>query len=106
MPYSHKKEFKTLQSARKLLLTELWDAKGILLLEFLDHGATVNAKHCCTTMRHLKDATSVKCTGLLTEEAILLHDHAHLHTAIITVLLGMSSPFTIQHLATLTSLDH
>jgi hypothetical protein len=30
---------------QRKVLTAFWDAQGILLLQFLDHGATLNADH-------------------------------------------------------------
>jgi len=35
-------KFKVLLFARKLMATMFWDMKGILLVEFQEHGGTVN----------------------------------------------------------------
>jgi hypothetical protein len=44
------------EASMEMLLTSFWDTKDILLLEFQDHVAIVNANHCCTTMWNIKDA--------------------------------------------------
>ena len=43
LPNKPKKAWKTL-SARKVLTTVFWDVKGILLVEFMKHGATINSE--------------------------------------------------------------
>jgi hypothetical protein len=49
--FPEKKRFKTLHSMDKLLMA-FFNGWGIFLLEFLDHGAAVNAYHCCTILWH------------------------------------------------------
>jgi hypothetical protein len=46
-----KTKFKRQKSAGKVLLMAFWDEEGMLHMEFLEQGATVNAKHYCDTMR-------------------------------------------------------
>jgi hypothetical protein len=38
----------------------LWDAQGILLLDFLAHGARWNAYCYCTTLQHVKEEIWMK----------------------------------------------
>jgi histone-lysine N-methyltransferase SETMAR len=81
------KKFKTTPSAGKVLLTVLWDAKGVLLLDFLEWGrgrwerSSINAKCYCETLTQLKNDIRQKKPGLLTARVILLHNSATPHTA-------------------------
>lgn len=38
-----KKKFKVTQSARKIMATVFWDRKGVLLIEFMPTGTTINS---------------------------------------------------------------
>ena len=49
------KKFKTVPSAKKIMLTIFWDARGVLYTEFLAKGSTVNSDRYCATLRSLKE---------------------------------------------------
>ena len=51
LPNKPKKAWKTL-SARKVLTTVFWDVKGILLLEFMECGATINSEVYCEALKN------------------------------------------------------
>ncbi|GFS77029.1 uncharacterized protein TNCV_3756741 [Trichonephila clavipes] len=51
-------------SARKLMVTAIWDAQGILLIEFMTHGTTINFEVYCRTLKKLKRAIQIKRSGL------------------------------------------
>ncbi|GBM57008.1 Mariner Mos1 transposase [Araneus ventricosus] len=71
-------------SARKLMVTVFWDAQGILLIEFMTRGTTINSKVYCRTLKKLKRAIQNKCCGLLSSGVVVLHDNARPHTAVRT----------------------
>ena len=48
------KKFKTVPSAKKIMLTIFWDARGVLYAEFLTKGSTMNSDRYCATLRSLK----------------------------------------------------
>ena len=48
------KKFKTVPSEKKVMLTIFWDARGMLYMEFLTEGLTVNSDRYCATLRSLK----------------------------------------------------
>ena len=59
MQYRHKnsparKKFKVVASARKVLLTIFWDMEGIVHIEFLEQGKTINSERYVSTLRVLK----------------------------------------------------
>ncbi|GBN77026.1 hypothetical protein AVEN_202702-1 [Araneus ventricosus] len=45
-----KKKFKTTLSAHKIMCTVFWDRQGILLVDFLPRGETINAVRYCETL--------------------------------------------------------
>ncbi|GFS24455.1 transposase [Elysia marginata] len=60
LQYRHKnspapKKFKVVASARKILLTIFWDMEGIVHIEFLEQGTTINSERYVSTLRALKD---------------------------------------------------
>ncbi|KAJ4443928.1 hypothetical protein ANN_05717 [Periplaneta americana] len=74
-------KFKQTLSVRKVMWTVFWDRKGILLIDFLPRGETVNADRYCETLRKLLSAIQNKRRGMLTAGVVLLHDNARPHTA-------------------------
>ena len=61
-----------------------WDRKGILLIEFMAPGTTINAAAYCQTLKRLRRAIQNKRRGMLTSGVLLLHDNARPHTANVT----------------------
>ncbi|KAJ4449970.1 hypothetical protein ANN_01377 [Periplaneta americana] len=74
-------KFKQTLSVRKVMCTVFWDRKGILLIDFLPKGETVNADRYCETLRKLRRAIQNKRRGMLTAGVVFLHDNARPHTA-------------------------
>ncbi|GBN41818.1 hypothetical protein AVEN_130061-1 [Araneus ventricosus] len=62
----------------------LWDAQGILLIEFMTRGTTINSEVYCRTLKKLKRAIQNKRRGLLSSGVMLLRDNARRHTAVRT----------------------
>ena len=78
-------KFKVVPSASKVMATVFWDMRGVLLVEFQEHGRTVKASSYCSLLERLKTAIRTKRKGLLTQGVILLHDNARPHTAHLTL---------------------
>ncbi|GFU69757.1 histone-lysine N-methyltransferase SETMAR [Trichonephila clavipes] len=74
-------KFKQTLLVRKVMSTMFWDRKGILLIDFLPRGETVNADRYCETLRKLRRAIQNKRSGMLTAGVVLLHDNARPHMA-------------------------
>ncbi|GFU07926.1 histone-lysine N-methyltransferase SETMAR [Trichonephila clavipes] len=55
-----------------------WDRQGIVLLEFMALGTTINAATYCQTLKRLRRAIQNKRRGMLTNGVRLLHDNARL----------------------------
>lgn len=73
-----KKKFKVTQSARKVLVTVFWDMHGVLLVDFAEHGTTVNAAAYIKTLVKLRRAIRDKRHNINVK---LLHDNARPHVA-------------------------
>ncbi|GFR71361.1 histone-lysine N-methyltransferase SETMAR [Elysia marginata] len=83
MEYRHKsspspRKFKVVASARKVMLTVFWDSEGIVHIECLKQGNTVNSERYIYTLRKL--SVRLKCVRP-TKHAILHHDNAKPHTS-------------------------
>ena len=78
-------KFKVVPSASKVMATVFWDMRGVLLVEFKEHGRTVNATSYCSLLERLKTAIRTKRKGLPTQGVILLHNNARPHTARLTL---------------------
>lgn len=84
-------------SSGKVMLTFFFDCKGPLLIDFLEPGATINARRYVETLQNLKHAIKSKCPGMLTDSIILLQDNAHPHIAnVVKTTLQKFRPYTIQ----------
>lgn len=77
-------KFKQTFNNHKIMATVFWDHKGVLLLEFMQPGTTINAESYCETLRRLRRAIQNKRRGLLTSGVVLLHDNARPHSARVT----------------------
>ncbi|GFX92222.1 histone-lysine N-methyltransferase SETMAR [Trichonephila clavipes] len=71
-------------STRKVMATVFWDRHGVLLVEFMQQGTTINAAAYCATLTKLRRAIQNKRRGLLTSGVLLLQDNARPHSAINT----------------------
>uniref|UniRef100_A0A8C5RKU3 Transposase n=1 Tax=Laticauda laticaudata TaxID=8630 RepID=A0A8C5RKU3_LATLA len=53
----------------------------VLLIDFLEHGATINSVRYCETLQKLRKAIQNKRRGKLSSKILFLHDNARPHTA-------------------------
>jgi len=57
-----------------------WDRKGILLVNFLPQGSTINAGVYCNTLKKLCRAIRNKRLGMLSRGVVMIHDSTRPHT--------------------------
>ena len=87
MQYRHKnspapKNFKVVASARKVLLTMFWDMEGIVRIEFLEQGTTINSERYVSTLRALKGRLRrVRQDKVKVKDVVIQHDNARPHTS-------------------------
>ncbi|GFO20038.1 histone-lysine N-methyltransferase SETMAR [Plakobranchus ocellatus] len=75
------KKFKVQQSATKVMATVFLDSRGMILLDILPKGESVNADRYCETLDRLRLAVRRKRPGLLRSGVVLQHDNATPHMA-------------------------
>ncbi|GFR69698.1 histone-lysine N-methyltransferase SETMAR [Elysia marginata] len=85
MQYRHKnspapKKFKVVASARKVLLTMFWDMEGIVHIEFLEQGKTINLERYVSTLRALKGRLR-RVRQDKVKDVVIQHDNARPHTS-------------------------
>lgn len=78
------RKFKTIPSTKKVMATVFWDFQGVLLIDFLPNGQTINANRYIMTLKRLKRAVRRKRPGLQDEQILLQHDNARPHAALRT----------------------
>ena len=62
-----------------MMLTVLWDVHGVILLDFLPKGQTINSIKYQKTLKQLSRALRDKCPQM--QDVIHYHDNARPHTA-------------------------
>ena len=78
------KKFRVLKSAGKFLASIFWDQDGILLIDFLPKGQTINTEYYSSLPVQLKDILKEKRRGKVTKGVLFLHDNAPAHRALAT----------------------
>ena len=78
------KKFRVLKSAGKFLASIFWDQEGILLVDYLPKGQTINAEYYLSLLVQLKDILKEKRRVNVTKRVLFLHDNALAHRALAT----------------------
>ena len=72
------------KSAGKVLVSIFWDQDGILLIDYLPKGQTINAEYYSSLLVQLKDILKEKCQGKVTKGISFLHDNTLAHRTLAT----------------------
>jgi len=67
------------KSAGRVLASIFWDQDGILLIDYLPKGKTINAEYYSSLLVQLKDILKEKHHGKVTKGVLFLHDIALAH---------------------------
>ena len=78
------KKFKSQQSAEKVLVTVFWDSVGVILVDFMSKGATINSDVYIDTLKKLKARIQRVRPALEMSKVLLQHDNARPHTSLKT----------------------
>ena len=78
------KKFRVPKSTGKVLVSIFWDQGGILLIDYLPNGQTINAEYYSSLLVQLKDILKEKRSWKVTKEVLFLHDRALAHQAFAT----------------------
>jgi len=63
------------------MATVFWDRKGVLLVEFMPKGSTINSETYCETLKKLRGAIKNRRRGRLTKGVRLHHDNVRPHVS-------------------------
>ena len=74
------KKFKMQPSAGKVMATVFWDAKGIIMLDFLPKRSTITRVYYANLLDQLRTAICEKCRGKLSKGVLLQQDNVRVHT--------------------------
>ena len=72
------------KSAAKVLASIFWDQDGILLIDYLPKGQTVNAEYYSSLLGQMKAILKEKRRGKVTKGVLFLHENAPAHRALAT----------------------
>ena len=74
------KKFKAQPSAGKVMATVLWDAKGVIMLDFLPKRSTITGVYYANLLDQLRTTIREKRRGKLSKGVLLQQDNAIIHT--------------------------
>ena len=74
------KKFKTQPSAGKVMAIVFWDAKGVIMLDFLPKRSSIIGVYCANLLDQLRTAICEKRRGKLSKGVLLQQDNAIVHT--------------------------
>ena len=77
-------KFRVQKSAGKFLASIFWDQDGILLIDYLPKGQTINAEYYSSLLVQLKDILKEKRREKFTKGVLFLHDNMPAHQALAT----------------------
>jgi len=78
------KKFRVQKFPGKFLASIFWDQDGILLIDYLPKGQTINAEYYSFLLVQLKDILKVKRRGKFAKGVLFLHDNAPAHRTLAT----------------------
>ena len=60
------KKFKRVSSAGKVMASIFWDSQGVIMIDYLEQGRTINGAYYAAELRHLRQEIARKRRGKLT----------------------------------------
>ena len=79
------KKAKTILSANKVMATVFWDAKGIIFIDYLEKGKTINGQYYAELLQRLKDEVKNKRPHLAKKKIMFHHDNALANSSIVAM---------------------
>ena len=76
-----KTKFMQITSTRKFTCTVFWYRKGVLLVDFLPQGSTINTGVCCNTLKNFHRVVQNKRRVMFSWGVVMIHDNTRPHTA-------------------------
>ena len=82
---SPSKKAKTVPSAGKIMASVFWDGDGILLIDYLQKGQTINGTYYASLPTQLREKIKIKRSGKLTKGVLFHQDNASVHMSVIAM---------------------
>ena len=79
------KKAKTVPSAGKVMASVFWDADGILLIDYLQKGQTINGTCYASLLTQLREKIKIKRRGKRTKGVLFHQDNAPVHKPVIAM---------------------
>ncbi|GBN75237.1 Mariner Mos1 transposase [Araneus ventricosus] len=74
-------------SLKKIMFAVFCDCQGILRVDWMERGTTINVTTYCETLKKLRRSIQNKRRGLLDSGIVFVHDNVRRHTARVTTTL-------------------
>lgn len=81
--------------AGKVMATIFWDAEGILLVDYLEHGQTITGEYYAGLIAKLREAIKSKRRGMLRRGVLFHQDNAPVHKARVSITAILESGFEL-----------
>ena len=79
------KKAKVVSSAGKVMASVFWDAKGIVFIDYLEKGRTINGEYYAALLKQLRKEIKAKRPGKLTKGVLFHQDNAPAHKSVIAM---------------------
>lgn len=79
------RKFKAVPSAGKVLASVFWDAEGLLLIDYLEKGATITGNYYAQLIVKLREAVKQKRRGKLRKGVLFHQDNAPVHKSLVAM---------------------
>jgi histone-lysine N-methyltransferase SETMAR len=89
------KKFRQVRSKEKVMASVFWDCIGIIMIDYLEYGKTVNKEYYTSLLTKLRDEIKAKRRGKLSKGILFLQDNASPHTANVTLAKLKELAFTL-----------
>ncbi|XP_067660295.1 histone-lysine N-methyltransferase SETMAR-like [Haliotis asinina] len=75
------KKFKSTRSPKKVMATIFWDSKGVIHIDYLPHGTTMNGEYYANLLKQVRQSIKEKQRGKIRRGILLHQDKAPVHTS-------------------------
>lgn len=79
------KKFKVTSSAGKVMATVFWDMQGVILVDIMPRGTTINSESYVCTLQKLQQRLRRIRPAIAMHDVLLHHDNARPHCSLITM---------------------
>ena len=89
------KTFKRASSAGKVMASDFWDSQGVIMIDYLQQGRTINGAYYAAELRRLRQEIARKMRRKLTRSVLLLQDNAPAHMSQVAVTAATECGFVV-----------